>query len=111
MTNCLTVSDAAGRLSVSPSLIRRLIRDGSIDAVRVGRCVRVPVASLEVYLARERIRPGQSEATAAPRPRSGWRARLAELRANEKRPQGGPGGVPIDPDVSRPGCRRPRRDS
>jgi excisionase family DNA binding protein len=107
MRTHLSVEDAAGRLSVSPGLVRKLIRTGHLEAVRVGRCVRIPVASLEVYLARERIRPGQSEATATPRPSGGWRARLAELR-NEKRPGGGPRGVP-ESKVSRSGGNRPRR--
>jgi excisionase family DNA binding protein len=52
-----TVREVASRLGVHPETVRRLIHDGRLDAVRVGRVLRVEPASLEVFLARQRVRP------------------------------------------------------
>ncbi len=39
--NLYTVRDVAGRLGVHPETVRRLIHDGRLEAVRVGRVLRV----------------------------------------------------------------------
>jgi excisionase family DNA binding protein len=52
-----TVREVADRLGVHPETIRRLIHDGRLDAVRVGRVLRVAGASLEGFLARQRVKP------------------------------------------------------
>jgi len=52
-----TVRDVAGRLGVHPETVRRLIHDGRLDAVRVGRVLRVQGESLEGFLARQRVKP------------------------------------------------------
>ena len=53
----LSVREVADQLGVHPETIRRLIHDGRIDAVRVGRALRVPWASLDGVLARQRVKP------------------------------------------------------
>ena len=50
----LRVEDAARRLGIARTLMFRLIKDGEVESVRVGRLRRVPVASLEDYV--ERLR-------------------------------------------------------
>ena len=52
-----TVRDVAGRLGVHPETVRRLIHDGRLDAVRVGRVLRVHGDSLDGFLARQRVKP------------------------------------------------------
>lgn len=56
----LSVRDVAHRLAVHPETIRRLIHDGRLDAVRVGRVLRVPSPSVQVFLADQRVRPARS---------------------------------------------------
>jgi excisionase family DNA binding protein len=41
---------AAERLSVSLRTIRRMVEDGRLRAIRLGRAVRVPVAEIERVL-------------------------------------------------------------
>ncbi len=67
-----SVREVAGQLGVHPETIRRLIHDGRLDAVRVGRVLRVPKAAVDTFLARQRVKPsrvaaGGPSATAGPR--------------------------------------------
>jgi excisionase family DNA binding protein len=55
-----TVRDVAGRLGVHPETVRRLIHDGRLDAVRVGRVLRVHGDSLDGFLARQRVKPDRA---------------------------------------------------
>jgi excisionase family DNA binding protein len=52
-----TVRHVADQLGVHPETIRRLIHDGRLDAVRVGRVLRVAGSSLDGFLARQRVKP------------------------------------------------------
>ncbi len=52
-----SVRQVADQLGVHPETIRRLIHDGRLDAVRVGRVLRVQGHALDGYLARHRIKP------------------------------------------------------
>jgi excisionase family DNA binding protein len=52
-----SVREVATRLGVHPETVRRLIHDGRLDAVRVGRVLRVDAASLQTFLAQQRVRP------------------------------------------------------
>jgi len=52
-----SVRDVADRLGVHPETVRRLIHDGRLDAVRVGRVLRVHQESLDGFLARQRVKP------------------------------------------------------
>jgi excisionase family DNA binding protein len=52
-----SVRQVAHQLGVHPETIRRLIHDGRLDAVRVGRVLRVGGASLQGFLARQRVKP------------------------------------------------------
>jgi excisionase family DNA binding protein len=54
-----SVREVAGRLGVHPETIRRLIHDGRLDAVRVGRVLRVHRQALDRFLARQRIKPSR----------------------------------------------------
>ena len=47
---CLTVAEAAERLSVSPDTVYRLVQAGELAASRVGSLTRVRVACLVAYL-------------------------------------------------------------
>lgn len=42
----LTVSQVARICSVSPQTVRRMIADGRLHAIRIGRCVRVNTAEV-----------------------------------------------------------------
>jgi excisionase family DNA binding protein len=52
-----SVREVAMQLGVHPETIRRLIHDGRLDAVRVGRVLRVDGDALEAFLARQRVKP------------------------------------------------------
>ena len=52
-----SVREVAGQLGVHPETIRRLIHDGRLDAVRVGRVLRVHRQAVDGFLARQRIKP------------------------------------------------------
>jgi excisionase family DNA binding protein len=54
-----TVREVAGQLGVHPETIRRLIHDGRLDAVRVGRVLRVHQGAVEGFLARQRVKPSR----------------------------------------------------
>jgi excisionase family DNA binding protein len=55
-----SVREVAGQLGVHPETIRRLIHDGRLDAVRVGRVLRVHKGAVDSFLARQRIKPTKS---------------------------------------------------
>ena len=52
-----SVREVAGKLGVHPETIRRLIHDGRLEAVRVGRVLRVHKHAVDSFLARQRIKP------------------------------------------------------
>jgi excisionase family DNA binding protein len=54
-----SVREVAGRLGVHPETIRRLIHDGRLDAVRVGRVLRVHGDALDGFLAQQRVKPSR----------------------------------------------------
>jgi excisionase family DNA binding protein len=54
-----SVREVAGQLGVHPETIRRLIHDGRLDAVRVGRVLRVHKNAVDGFLARQRIKPAR----------------------------------------------------
>ncbi|WP_311519596.1 helix-turn-helix domain-containing protein [uncultured Actinomyces sp.] len=51
--NAYTVKQAAECLQVSIKTIRRLINAGEINAVRIGRCVRITQSELERFMGGE----------------------------------------------------------
>jgi excisionase family DNA binding protein len=57
MDAMLSVSEIARRLNKSPRAITRLILNGSLAALRVGRTFRVGQADMDAYLERARVRP------------------------------------------------------
>ena len=56
-----SVREVAGRLGVHPETIRRLIHEGKLDAVRVGRVLRVHKHAVDSFLARQRIKPARRD--------------------------------------------------
>jgi excisionase family DNA binding protein len=54
-----SVRDVASRLGVHPETVRRLIHDGRLDAVRVGRVLRVDSTSLRGFLVNQRVKPSK----------------------------------------------------
>jgi excisionase family DNA binding protein len=58
----ISVRDVANQLGVHPETIRRLIHDGRLDAVRVGRVLRIHRAAVESFLARQRVKPTRYQA-------------------------------------------------
>jgi excisionase family DNA binding protein len=53
----VSVRDVATQLGVHPETIRRLIHDGRLEGVRVGRLLRVRRSDLEQFLQVHRVRP------------------------------------------------------
>lgn len=56
-TGLHSVRHVAEQLGVHPETIRRLIHDGRLEAVRVGRVLRITTAGLDGFLARQRVKP------------------------------------------------------
>ena len=54
-----SVREVADQLGVHPETIRRLIHDGRMDAVRIGRVLRVHGAALEKFLVLQRVKPAR----------------------------------------------------
>jgi excisionase family DNA binding protein len=52
-----SVRQVADRLGVHPETVRRLIHDGRLEAVRVGRVLRVDGLAFAGLVARQRIKP------------------------------------------------------
>jgi excisionase family DNA binding protein len=54
---CVSVHEAAELLGVVPLTIRRLIKNGKLRAVHVGRRVMIRVCDLEAFLADNEVQP------------------------------------------------------
>jgi excisionase family DNA binding protein len=52
-----SVRQVADQLGVHPETVRRLIHDGRLEAVRVGRVLRVDGRAFAGFVARQRIKP------------------------------------------------------
>ena len=52
-----SVRQVADQLGVHPETVRRLIHDGRLEAVRIGRVLRIDGTALEGFLARQRVKP------------------------------------------------------
>jgi excisionase family DNA binding protein len=57
-----SVRQVADQLGVHPETVRRLIHDGRLDAVRVGRVLRVHREAVDRFLARQRVKPTRFQA-------------------------------------------------
>ncbi|MBA3965573.1 MAG: helix-turn-helix domain-containing protein [Nitrospirales bacterium] len=62
ITHLLTVEEAATRLGIKPSTIRRRILERRIDYVKHGRAVRIPVETVEQIITTG-FRPAITEQT------------------------------------------------
>ena len=56
-TSLYSVRQVADRLGVHPETVRRLIHDGRLEAVRVGRVLRVDGTAFAGFVSRQRIKP------------------------------------------------------
>jgi excisionase family DNA binding protein len=56
-TGLYSVRQVADQLGVHPETVRRLIHDGRLDAVRIGRVLRIESSGLDGFLARQRVKP------------------------------------------------------
>lgn len=52
----LTVAEVAERLRLGRSTIYRLVADGDLEAVQIGRAVRFEPAAVNAFIARKRTR-------------------------------------------------------
>lgn len=52
-----SVRQVADQLGVHPETVRRLIHDGRLEAVRIGRVLRIDASALDGFLARQRVKP------------------------------------------------------
>lgn len=57
----LTVDQVAERLQIHRKTVERLLQDGKLHAIKVGRVWRVPLSSLEAYLRGEHPTKEESE--------------------------------------------------
>ena len=55
----VSVREVAAQLGVHPETIRRLIHDGRLDAVRIGRVLRVHREAVDRFLALQRVKPAR----------------------------------------------------
>src|SRR4029077_5052989 len=58
----VSVREVADQFGVHPETIRRLIHDGRLDAVRVGRVLRVHRDAVDRFLAVQRVKPTRFQA-------------------------------------------------
>lgn len=52
-----SVRQVADQLGVHPETVRRLIHDRRLEAVRIGRVLRIDASELDGFLARQRVKP------------------------------------------------------
>ena len=52
-----SVRHVADQLGVHPETVRRLIHDGRLQAIRIGRVLRIDSSELDGFLARQRVKP------------------------------------------------------
>jgi excisionase family DNA binding protein len=52
-----SVRELAALLGVHPETIRRLIHDGRVEAVRIGRVLRIESHEVDRFLVRQRVKP------------------------------------------------------
>lgn len=55
-----SVRQVADQLGVHPETVRRLIHDGRLQAVRIGRVLRIDASELDGFLARQRVKPDRA---------------------------------------------------
>lgn len=53
LRSAVDVFGAAERLSIGATLVKRLIRDGELRAVKIGRRTVIPITEIDAYLQRE----------------------------------------------------------
>lgn len=54
----LTISEVANVLRVSKMTIYRLVHDGQLQSMRIGKSLRVPMSALDAYLSQAADRTG-----------------------------------------------------
>jgi excisionase family DNA binding protein len=56
-TRCLTAAEAAAHLGIGRTTVYRLMGDGVLTSIKIGRCRRIPIASIAAYV-NERLTQG-----------------------------------------------------
>ncbi len=51
----LKVNEAAARLAISPSMLRKIVREGRLGHVRVGRALRITEGALDKFVAGHQV--------------------------------------------------------
>jgi excisionase family DNA binding protein len=59
----LTISEVANVLRVSKMTIYRLVHDGQLPSMRIGKSLRVPVSALDAYLGQAAADVGSTDRT------------------------------------------------
>jgi excisionase family DNA binding protein len=54
-----SVRQVADRFGVHPETVRRLIHEGRLDALRIGRVLRVDGEAVEAFVAQQRVKPAR----------------------------------------------------
>lgn len=54
----LTVAEVAAQMRVSKMTVYRLVHNGELEAIRVGRSFRVPEQAVEAYLSKSYFQAG-----------------------------------------------------
>lgn len=66
-----TAKEVAKLLSVSPSYVYSLLRQGILPGIRIGKCWRVDLRKLENFTLSQLPKPGQEDAQEAPEAEEG----------------------------------------
>jgi excisionase family DNA binding protein len=61
MTDYISVEQVQERLSLSRDTVDRMIRRGEIQAVKIGRCVRISEEEIERYLQSHKFKTPEAE--------------------------------------------------
>lgn len=62
LPTCLTIEEAAARLGVSPSTMKRMIKSGDVHTATINKRSMVPVSELERVATPDTKRPAQAKA-------------------------------------------------
>jgi len=59
-SRCLTAAEAAKHLGVGRTTVYRLMGEGMLTSIKIGRCRRIPIASIAEYVTLQLVRGTQA---------------------------------------------------